>query len=130
MLKLILFTLLLASQTAAPSPVVDFKVSPKWFYSYNGGKVGEVNYLIRLDKPGRVICTGWVYPVVQWHQEDWPLRRSCRVSDFKSVSESWGGKKYPLPLIGEYIAFVEVYEYGKLVQLKTQPFKQLEGIPK
>lgn len=102
---------------------VSLEVSPKIIWKYSQGW-GQVRYLIRIAKPGSEICTGWLYPVVQWHIDQWPARISCRTVDRNIIEETWGGARYPLPYVGEYRAFVS-YQ-GVVV---TQKFIVLEGIP-
>lgn len=120
-----LFAFLLSLATVTAS----FQVTPKVFYHYDGVKFGEVHYTTTLDQPGRLICTGWIYPIYNIDKEDWPLRRSCRIVDRRIIQEAWGGKRYPLPFIGKYLAFLEVYDQKGLVLVHSSEFTQLEGIP-
>ena len=72
-------------------------------------------YRYRIELPpnskGKSLCTGWIYPVKQWHREQWPYRDSCRiVGNERIVQETWGGPKYPLPFIGEYRAHAYLFD--------------------
>src|SRR3990167_9415261 len=73
----------------------------------------EFHYLIHLpeNSAGKALCSGWQYPVVQWLSENWPQRDSCRVMGRERVLiETWGGPKYPLPYVGEYIGYVYLFD--------------------
>ena len=88
---------------------------------FQHGRWSEVTYTARIPSPGRV-CTGWAYPVTQWHQDQWPSRRSCRDSSQTLFQERWGGPHYPFPFNGEYEAFLE--HAGKRL---TTRFRVLES---
>lgn len=72
----------------------------------------ELHVVVHVPVTGHTICTGWVYPVAQLHEDEWPQRRSCRTAEFPTVEEWWGGKRFPFPYSGEYKAFVESFHDG------------------
>ena len=65
-----------------------------------------LHYRITLpaNTKGHALCTGWVYPVLQWYIDQWPYRDSCVILDGtrRIVDVYWGGPHYPLPYPGEY----------------------------
>lgn len=117
--------------------VIELTVSPHVAYRWNyASGHAEFVYTVRLDfvrdnEPGW-LCTGWTYPVEQWHDDQYPTRASCRWEDRQLLQESWGGRRMPLPYVGEYIAFARLYasEEARSPSITvTQLFTVLEGIP-
>lgn len=119
--------LLLASLATAPT----LSVTPRHDFSYDGKENAEFTYHIRFENAQpRMICTGWRYPIADVDQSEWPGRSSCRLVTARLVVEYWGGRYYPLPYIGEYMAFVQVYVGGRPAEGTGQTFTVLEGIPR
>jgi len=69
----------------------------------------EVWYTIKGPIKDQWICSGWFYPIVQLHREEWPQRHSCRMVNRHIYQEAWGGPKWPFPHEGEYKAYVKLY---------------------
>ena len=129
---------LLVAGLAATTPghaaaTLELTVSPHAAYSWNySGGHAEFNYTVHLAKAPAWLCTGWVYPIYQWYPDQWPMRRSCRLVDRRIIQESWGGRRMPLPHIGVYNAFAELYaseEASRPSVTVTQAFQVLEGLP-
>lgn len=126
MLAIIPLLVALASGTG-----LTLAITPAHDFSYDGKDYAEYTFRIRFeDARPRMICTGWYYPILQQDQEDWPRRTSCRVVTSKLVMEYWGGKRSPLPYIGDYIGFVQIYVDGRPDAGAGQKFTVLEGIPR
>jgi hypothetical protein len=87
-----------------------------------------VTYRIHVPVVGHAICTGWRYPVLQFWEDQWPQRRSCRTAEFHSIEEVWGGPRFPFPYIGDYEAFVEYYDETGALHRMVRKFRVVEGI--
>jgi hypothetical protein len=77
-------------------------------------------YVVHVPVTGHVLCTGWVYPIVQLTEDEWPTRRSCRTAEFNTIEEEWGGKRFPFPYYGTYIAFADSYHDGVRHRIETR----------
>lgn len=129
---LVLALFSLSAVPSSPTPL-SLSISPAHAYDWDGISNAKFTYLIMGAKSKPVVCTGWTYPVYNLYREDWPLRRSCRESDFSTISEVWGGR-IPLLFIGEYIGFVELYENFDAIPSRPsvrieRTFRVLEGNP-
>lgn len=115
------------SDTPASSPV-SLDILPKAAYNSGRYQAAEFTYTIHLTEPGW-FCHGWMYPILQWHEDEWPRRVSCRITDWKLIQERWGGFAWPLPYPGEYTGFAQLTTHnGTFIAKNT--FRVLEGVPR
>ena len=123
---------LVATAPGHAANTLELAVSPRLAQSWNYSTgYAEFVYTVRLNEPGW-LCTGWTYPVEQWPADQDPTRASCRWEDRQLLQESWGGRRMPLPYVGEYIAFARLYASEKASSPSItviQSFTVLEGIP-
>lgn len=126
-----------ASNSPSPesqSQSLFLQITPSHAYDWDGQQAAKFTYFIRGITAYPIICTGWVYPILQYYRDEWPMRRSCRASDFSTITETWGGR-IPLPYTGDYIAFVELYQDFESIPSRPaivmqRTFRVLEGNPR
>lgn len=127
MIKISLLAALLAFSAPAAPEQLTLQINPTIAYDKYLGRPAEITYTIRISSPkDKIICSGWLYPIYNLRQDEWPYRRSCKEAEFKLSIEKWGGK-YPLPYVGNYIAFAELIDSNSHLTASAK-FQILAGV--
>lgn len=115
-----------------PAPLT-LDITPRAAYDWNGVKAAVFRYRVRIAEPkGKILCTGWVYPVVQFHRDEWPYRRSCFAPEFHTYDILWRAEELANGLPGDYTGFAQLYgpdSQRPIINIE-QPFRMLEGLPR